>query len=140
MKKIENYCSCLSVLEKGNFQQAQDDEIYRMGMIGQFQLTFELAWKALKAVLELDGVQSSDTGSPRDVLKTAASVGFLKDDEVWLLMLKKRNLSTHIYDEEEADELMILLRDSFIPAFRTLRDFLMQKQAEIEADDKEEAH
>lgn len=109
-------------------------------MIGQFQLTFELAWKALKAVLELDGVQSADTGSPRDVLKTAASVGFLKDDEVWLLMLKKRNLSTHIYDEEEADELMILLRDSFIPAFRTLRDFLLQKQAEIEADDKEEAH
>lgn len=134
MKKIENFCKCLDVLEKGDFQEAENDEIYRMGMIGQFQLTFELAWKALKFILEQDGVGGAETGSAREILKLAASVGFLQDEAVWLLMLKKRNLSAHLYNEEEIDELMVLLRDSFLPAFRRLREFLLNKQREIERD------
>lgn len=134
MKKIENYCRCLKVLEKGDFQQAENDEIYRMGMIGQFQLTFELAWKALKYVLELDGVGRAETGSARDILKLSVKTGFLQDENVWLLMLKKRNQSTHIYNEEDADELMILLKDSFLLAFKDLEKFLLKKQEEIEKD------
>lgn len=134
MKKIENFCRSLAVLEKGNFQQAENDEIYRMGMIGQFHLTFELAWKALKAILEMDGVGGAETGSARDILKLAAKTGYLKDENLWLLMLKKRNESTHIYNEEEADELMVLLRDSFIPAFGKLKKFLLGKEREIEED------
>ena len=134
MRKIDNFCRCLKVLEKGDFQNAEDDEIYRMGMIGQFQLTFELAWKALKFVLEQDGVGEAETGSARDILKLAVRTGFLQDENIWLLMLKKRNKSTHIYNEEDADELLILIRDSFIPAFCDLERFLVKKQQEIEAD------
>lgn len=134
MRKIDNFRRCLKVLEKGDFQNAEDDEIYRMGMIGQFQLTFELAWKALKFVLEQDGVGEAETGSARDILKLAVRTGFLQDENVWLLMLKKRNQSTHIYNEEDADELLILIRDSFIPAFCDLERFLVKKQQEIEAD------
>jgi len=134
MRKIDNFCRCLKVLEKGDFQNAEDDEIYRMGMIGQFQLTFELAWKALKFVLEQDGVGEAETGSARDILKLAVRTGFLQDENIWLLMLKKRNQSTHIYNEEDADELLILIRDSFIPAFCDLERFLVKKQQEIEAD------
>ncbi|MDD6477655.1 MAG: HI0074 family nucleotidyltransferase substrate-binding subunit [Eubacteriales bacterium] len=135
MKKIENYCRCLKVLEKGNFDLAENDEIYRMGMIGQFQLTFELAWKALKFILEQDGVGGAETGSARDILKLSAKTGFLEDEDIWLLMLKKRNQSTHIYNEQDADELMILIRDSFIPAFQRLERFLLKKQREIEEDE-----
>lgn len=134
MRKIDNFRRCLKVLEKGDFQNAEDDEIYRMGMIGQFQLTFELAWKALKFVLEQDGVGEAETGSARDILKLAVRTGFLQDENIWLLMLKKRNQSTHIYNEEDADELLILIRDSFIPAFCDLERFLVKKQQEIEAD------
>lgn len=134
MRKIDNFCRCLKVLEKGDFQNAEDDEIYRMGLIGQFQLTFELAWKALKFVLEQDGVGGAETGSARDILKLAARTGFLEEENTWLLMLKKRNQSTHIYNEEDADELLILIRDSFIPAFRNLERFLVKKQQEIETD------
>ena len=135
MKKIENYCRCLKVLEKGNFDLAENDEIYRMGMIGQFQLTFELAWKALKFILEQDSVGGAETGSARDILKLSAKTGFLEDEDIWLLMLKKRNQSTHIYNEQDADELMILIRDSFIPAFQRLERFLLKKQREIEEDE-----
>lgn len=51
-----------------------------------------------------------------------------------MLMLKKRNLSVHIYAEEEIDELIILIRDSFVPALTTLAGTLKQKYAEAKED------
>lgn len=39
-----------------------------------------------------------------------------------------------VYNEEDADELMILIRDSFIPAFKDLEGFLLKKQREMEDD------
>lgn len=135
MKKIDNFINCLNVLKKADFRTAENDEIYRMGVIGQFNLTFELAWKAIKAVLEQDGVQGAATGSARDILKLASQVGFIKDDSVWLLMLKKRNLSVHIYNEDEIDELMVLIRDSFIPAFDKVKQDLLAEQGKIEDDE-----
>ena len=61
-------------------------------------------------------------------------LGFVDDSAVWLLMLKKRNTSVHIYDEDEVDEMLLLIRDSFIPAFTHLRDTLKIKTAEAEND------
>ena len=49
-------------------------------------------------------------------------------------MLKKRNTSVHIYNEEEVDELILLIRDSFIPAFNVLKDTLIKKLDEAESD------
>ena len=42
-------------------------------------------------------------------------------------MLKKRNTSVHIYNEDEVDEMIVLIRDSFIPAFAALKDTLEKK-------------
>ena len=47
MKKFDNFVNCLNVLKNADFSLARENEIYRTGVIGQFNLTFELAWKAL---------------------------------------------------------------------------------------------
>ena len=120
MEKLENFSRCLSVLKGANFANADNDEIYRTGIIGQFNLTFELAWKALQAVLRIHGAEGSSTGSPREILQIGYKVGFVNDQAVWTAMLKKRNTSVHIYDEEKIDELLLMIRDSFIPAFEKL--------------------
>ena len=134
MKKLENFSNCLDILKNADFKFAYDDDIYRTGVIGQFNLTFELAWKALQAVLRLHGAQGAETGSPREILQLGYKLGFVDDSAVWLLMLKKRNTSTHIYGEDEVDELILLIRDSFIPALIDLRDTLNAKLAEAEDD------
>ena len=41
----------------------------------------------------------ADTGSPREILQLGYKLGFVNDSAVWLLMLKKRNTSVHIYNE-----------------------------------------
>ena len=134
MKKLDNYSNCLDILKNADFDFANNDDIYRTGVIGQFNLTFELAWKALQAVLRLHGAQGAETGSPREILQLGYKLGFVNDSAVWLLMLKKRNTSVHIYDEDEVDELLLLIRDSFIPALIDLRDTLHAKLAETEED------
>lgn len=129
MKKLENFSNCLAVLKSADFEQANENDIYRMGVIGQFNLTFELSWKALQAVLKQHGVEEAETGSPREILQLGYKVGFVNDQATWLLMLKKRNVSVHIYNEDEVDELVILIRDSFIPEFTALEETLREKVA-----------
>ena len=96
MKKLDNFINCLTILANADFKMAETNDIYRTGVIGQFDLTFELAWKALQEILKIHGVDGSSTGSPREILQLGYKIGFLKDSEVWLLMLKKRNTSVHI--------------------------------------------
>ena len=56
----------------------------------------------------------------------------LNDAAVWLTMLKKRNTAAHIYDEAQIDDLLLLIRDSFIPAFLALEQQLHEKLDEVE--------
>ena len=134
MKKLDNFSNCLQVLKRADFVMATQDEIYRTGVIGQFNFTFELAWKAVGEALRLHGVEGAATGSPREILQLAYKFGFINDSEIWLLMLKKRNTSVHIYNEDEVDEMIVLIRDSFIPAFAALKDTLAKKLVEAESD------
>lgn len=132
MKKLENFTNCLEILKQADFARADRDDIYRTGIIGQFNLTFELAWKALQAVLRMHGIEDADTGSPREILQLGYRFGFVNDADVWLLMLKKRNLSVHIYNEADVDALLVLIRDRFIPAFIELKGTLEKKLAEAD--------
>ena len=134
MKKLDNFSNCLTILRNADFKLADNNDIYRTGVIGQFNLTFELAWKALQEILRLHGAEGADTGSPREILQLGYKLGFVNDPAVWLLMLKKRNTSVHIYNEQEVDEMILLIRDSFIPAFVTLEKTLKEKLAEAESD------
>lgn len=134
MKKLDNFSNCLTILRNADFKLADNNDIYRTGVIGQFNLTFELTWKALQEILRLHGAEEADTGSPREILQLGYKLGFVNDSTVWLLMLKKRNTSVHIYNEQEVDEMILLIRDSFIPAFVALEKTLKEKLAEAESD------
>lgn len=134
MKKLDNFSNCLTILRNADFKLADNNDIYRTGVIGQFNLTFELAWKALQEILRLHGAEGADTGSLIEILQLGYKLGFVNDSAVWLLMLKKRNTSVHIYNEQEVDEMILLIRDSFIPAFVALEKTLREKLAEAESD------
>ena len=133
MKKLDNFINCLTILASADFKMAETNDIYRIGVIGQYNLTFELAWKALQEIMRKHGVEDSYTGSPREILQLGYKFGFINNSETWLFMLKKRNTSVHIYNEEEVDELILLIRDSFIPAFTALKDTHVKKLDEAES-------
>ena len=51
MKKLENFTNSLSILAEADFKLAEENDIYRTGIIGQFNLTFELALTTSKEFL-----------------------------------------------------------------------------------------
>lgn len=134
MKKLDNFTYCLAILAGADFKIAETNAIYRTGIIGQFNLTFELAWKALQEIMRMHSVENASSGSPREILQLGYKIGFISDSEVWLLMLKKCNTSVHIYNDDEIDELIMLIQDSFIPAFVVLKDTLVKKLEEVESE------
>ena len=127
MEKLDYFRHSLKILSHADFELANQDDIYRTGIIGQFNLTFELAWKSLQEVMKIHGVIEAQTGSPREILQLGYKIGFISDYAVWLSMLNKRNISIHIYDENTIDEMLLLIRDSFTPELMVLEKTLRQK-------------
>ncbi len=132
MKKYDAFARCLKVLEQADQKEAAANEIYRMGIIGQFNLTFELSWKALRDVLSLHGIAEAATDSPREILKAAYALGWLKSETVWLDMLKKRNIAIHVYDEERARTVTSLIFAQYLQPLQELRETLRQRLLELE--------
>lgn len=125
VKKFDAFAKCLKVLLDAD--RNRTDEIYHMGIIRQFHLTFELAWKALREVLLIHGVNEAKTGSPREILKAGYKFYFISDEELWLEMLKRRNEAIHIYDANIAAQLVNLIFDKYMAAFIKLRDELSRR-------------
>lgn len=74
-------------------------ELGQEGLIKRFEYTFELALKTLKDYLESKGTEAK---FPRDVIKEAFHYEIIKDGEIWMDMLEKRNLLAHTYEKKLA--------------------------------------
>lgn len=102
-QKYENYKNALNRLNDGIMKFDQTNDLLRDGLIQRFEFTFELAWKALKAIFEEEGL--TGLNSPKTVLREAFSAGLIEKDELWLAMLSDRNTTAHIYNEQLAIEI-----------------------------------
>ena len=97
-QSYENLGRALSRLEEA-LQENQLNSLMVDGTIQRFEFTIELYWKTLKRLLLSEGIEAK---TPREVLKEAFQAGWLKDESAWLQMLKDRNETSHVYDEEMA--------------------------------------
>ena len=73
------------------------------GVIQRFEFCYEICWKVMKMYLENEGIEEAK--SPRSSFREAFKVELIDDGEAWIDMLKDRNLTSHVYDEEMAIEI-----------------------------------
>jgi nucleotidyltransferase substrate binding protein (TIGR01987 family) len=88
--------------------------------IKRFEFTFELLWKFFKEYFMIEGLTLN---SPREILKHAYSSHIIYNEKIWLAMLNDRNLTSHIYDQATADEILLHIKN-YIPVFRKTVDYI----------------
>lgn len=119
MKKFDQYARHLQVLRRAE-QEDITNEFIVSGIIDKFYIQFELGWKVLKELLRYEGANQAATGSPREIIKTAYAYYDFIEESVWLEMLRERNDTTHIYNEDAAQQLVAKILHKYVAVFVTL--------------------
>jgi nucleotidyltransferase substrate binding protein (TIGR01987 family) len=103
-KKHENFDNALAKLREFAAMPIENDRD-RAGIIQAFEFTFEQCWKTFQRILIAEGFEAN---SPRKSLEGAIKMRFINsaDEESWLQMLRDRNLTSHIYHEKLACEIV----------------------------------
>ena len=125
MKKFENFCRALNNLEIAA-QQEEYSMLEETGLVAMFEICFEQAWKVLKEILEDEGYRESKTGSPKQILKLAYSAGILTDEEIWLEILRDRNILSHVYDADKSTTTVTKIKEKYLAEFKNLKEILLQ--------------
>lgn len=85
-------------------------ELEKAGIIQIFEFTFELAGKTVKDFLEEKEVIVK---FPRDTIKEGFIYEIIKDGDLWMDMLQKRNLMAHTYNQHNAALAYKLIVDQY---------------------------
>ncbi len=128
-KKYNSLIKALSTLEKAmeDFKKVEEWEeekqeafsrltnIYyqdhtvslRDSLIKRFEFTLELFWKYLKIYLEKISLLQLESTSPRNIIRSSCKIKLVTEDDAEKMfdMIKSRNLTSHIYQEEIAQQI-----------------------------------
>ena len=99
------------------------DYLELAGLIKTFEFSFELSWKVLKDLLFYDG---HDVKAPRAVIRKSFEVDYIgeSDCETLIDALDKRNLLSHAYVLDVAEEAKTLITERYHPVLLRLHQTL----------------
>lgn len=120
-QRFANYKKALRQLQSAVELRAQRglSSLEKQGVIQAFEFTHELAWNVLKDYLQDQG-NPSVKGS-KDATRAAFKVELIADGEGWMAMIQSRNVSSHTYNEQIADELVDAVVAQYFPLFVALQ-------------------
>lgn len=116
-QRFEHYINAFRQLKNAKqlSSERQFTELELQGVIQAFEVTQELSWKVMKDFLEAQG--KIDLFGSKNAVKEAFNVGLITNGEVWFDMIKSRNLTSHIYDENEILAIMDTIINVYFAAF-----------------------
>jgi len=91
--------------------------LYRMlrdSLIQRFEFCVDLFWKYIKKYLEKE-MREIPLGSPKTVIRAACNAKMITEDDTEKIfgMIKDRNMSSHIYKEEMANQIESRLKQHY---------------------------
>lgn len=106
-----NYLNVISL--KYLFASGQKRDSVRSGVIQNYEVCYESAWKAIKRWIE-ENIEEIDGITRRTLFIKAFENKLIFDVEKWMLFHKARNSTSHIYEEETAEEVYKIAFDFII--------------------------
>lgn len=101
-QRLQNFKKAFIQLENA-VNTPELNALERQGLIKSFEFTYELAWNTLKDYLVEMGYLEL-IGS-KDTFRQAFQSGLLTEAELWMDMVKSRNLTSHTYIQETAESI-----------------------------------
>ena len=129
-QRFDNYSKAFDEL-KESLELANNrplTKLEKQGVIQGFEYTHELAWNLLKDYLEFQG-HVGLIGS-RDTTREAFKRGLISDGDIWMEMIKSRNLTSHAYDRDTAEQIYTAILSRFSPEFQLLYTAFSQRSAQ----------
>lgn len=114
-ERVSDYLKAVAQLEKA--VNRPKDEYVRDSVIQRFEFTHELAWKMLKLRLEQEDIFAK---TPRETMQAALEAEFIVDGNAWTDLQKMRNLTSHTYNEELAEEVYVFVVQQGVLLFQQL--------------------
>ena len=96
------------------------EDMYLDLIVKRFEFTFEMSWKTMKRYLDFLGFEVK---SPRASIKEAFSQDLIDDESIWLDMIEQRNITSHVYDEYQIEEIIDKV-EAYKKAFLKLKEKL----------------
>ena len=106
IQRFSNYRKALARLADAVAltEERKLSDLEQQGLIQGFEFTFDLAWKTLQDILR-EKNNPDVNGGPNVIITYSLDNGYIKDYEAWKAMKKSRDLTSHSYDEETADDI-----------------------------------
>jgi len=107
-KAAEAFNNALAFNRKVEEKSADSQEFYeaefaRAAVIQHFEFTYELCWKTMKRYL-IELSLEADILTHKDLFRLSAEKRLITDFHQWVEFHKARNRTSHIYNEEIADD------------------------------------
>lgn len=119
-QRFSNYQKALARLSEavdvlnGYDNIGSEQDLLKEGLIQRFEYTHELAWKVMKDYLEYQGYV--DIRGSRDAIRKSLELNILSDRR-WMATIEARNLTSHNYDDETADNIYHEIMEIYYPLF-----------------------
>jgi nucleotidyltransferase substrate binding protein (TIGR01987 family) len=126
--RYQNFTKALDRLNQAAKLSSQDklNDLEKEGLVQRFEYTWELTWNVLHDYLRFSGI-SIEVVSPGDVLRAAYSAGIISNGDTWMEAKRDRNLTSHRYDEDEFERIVVAIRETYVPLIDALHIFLSSK-------------
>ncbi len=92
-------------------------------LIKRFEYTLEVSRKSCKRYLNEEGFTEAATSSPKSIMRLAAEAGIVRSAKDWTGYINARQITSHDYSEEKADQVLAVVDDfheNAITLFQTI--------------------
>lgn len=107
-KAVTSLENTLNVAENPEFMEKLNDiqrNAFKSGVVQNFEFTYELSWKFIQRWIRLNKTpEDAEPRTRKDLFRIAARFGLIKDPLPWFKYAEARNMVSHTYDQEKADE------------------------------------
>lgn len=120
IQRYNNYKKALKQLEEAVelTKERKLSNLEKQGLVQVYEFTQELSWKVLKDFMQSRGTE--DLYGSKDVVREAFKIGLIENGDIWMEMIKSRNLISHTYDEATIEETIKLIIDKYYYEFNKL--------------------